>query len=216
MSSSLILKLKEQAERKKIKEQAERRLKLLEEKQREESESKDEEEDMARRLENLGQIRTRDINIDSKDDNESYITPQAANSDQGDTIDSEYDDESNITPESSNLSYSVGSEEGDTIDSEEPLIISPKPKKFKHLGFRETLKRKNKPKSNIPIPIDINICSDIFKNGSKVNSKYYFPSQFPNITTTRRIPTIKKGGKKSFKKRRNTNKSRKNKKRKKY
>jgi hypothetical protein len=69
---------------------------------------------------------------------------------------------------------------------------------YKNLGFNETIKYK--PGVKTSVPVKTNICSNILNNGLKVNSKYYFPSEFPNITRNKSVSlkTIsKKGGKKN-------------------
>ena len=69
---------------------------------------------------------------------------------------------------------------------------------YKNLGFNETIKNKTSIKSSVPV--SINICSNILSNGLKVNSKYYFPSEFPNITRDKSVSSkniAKKGGKKN-------------------
>lgn len=75
-----------------------------------------------------------------------------------------------------------------------------------NLGFTDTLV---KPVSEIspasPPKINNDICLDIYKYGLKVNNKYYYPSQFPNLTKINPVShTVKNGGKK-----RNERKSRK-------
>ena len=70
------------------------------------------------------------------------------------------------------------------------------------LGFSETLKispnrdiLKSKTKRNP------NICQNIFMNGLNVTKKYFYPSQFPNITRIKPIAvTMKKGGKRKSRK----------------
>jgi hypothetical protein len=67
-------------------------------------------------------------------------------------------------------------------------------KKQKRLGFTETLKRKTKITNNLPL--NINTCPNIFKNGSKVNTKFFYPSEFPNLTKIKPIPGLKKNAEK--------------------
>jgi hypothetical protein len=70
----------------------------------------------------------------------------------------------------------------------------------KNLGFSESIKRKkeDQKKSNT---ISQNICEYIFINGSKVNKKFYCPSQFPKLTRIKSITVSnKKGGKRKTRK----------------
>ena len=66
------------------------------------------------------------------------------------------------------------------------------------LSFRETLINPNK-QPVLPIQVNPSICQSIFMNGSKVNSKYFYPSEIPKLTKIKPIKTtvsVKKGGKK--------------------
>ena len=66
------------------------------------------------------------------------------------------------------------------------------------LSFRETLKNSNK-QPIAPIQINPEICKTIFSNGSKVNKKYFYPSEFPKLTKIKPLKStisVKKGGKK--------------------
>jgi hypothetical protein len=67
----------------------------------------------------------------------------------------------------------------------------------KHIktGFKETLKPstiQNLKQSTINANI---ICPAIFKSGKNVTKKYYFPSEFPNLTKLKSI--VPKGGRKT-------------------
>jgi hypothetical protein len=69
------------------------------------------------------------------------------------------------------------------------------------LGFTETLTPKLN-KSNQVVEIDKNTCQNIFINGSKMNAKHFYPSEFPKLTKIKPIVfTLKKGGRKKIKKR---------------
>jgi centrosomal protein CEP76 len=69
-------------------------------------------------------------------------------------------------------------------------------------GFKESLKQKTNQKQT-QISINGNyICPAIFKSGKNVTKKYYFPSEFPNLTKLKSVVSIK-GGK------RQTNKNKK-------
>ena len=73
----------------------------------------------------------------------------------------------------------------------------------KKAGFRQTLKRSKK----IVKPLHENpniICKAILKSGKNLTKKYYFPSEFPNLTKLK--PVIQKGG--ITKKRRGKNRKR--------
>ena len=88
-----------------------------------------------------------------------------------------------------------------------PTISKKKTRRTNNIGFTETLK-----KSNVKITTkqrsNRDICNNIFINGSNVNNKYFYPSEFPNITKLKPVTfTVKKGGKK----RRHKMKSRKHK-----
>ena len=75
-------------------------------------------------------------------------------------------------------------------------------RRINKLGFSETLKispnrsiLKSKTKRNP------NICQNIFMNGINVTKKYFYPSQFPNLTRIKPIAvTMKKGGKRKSRK----------------
>ena len=59
------------------------------------------------------------------------------------------------------------------------------------LGFTESLKTPTTLKSNSKV--NTNICQNIFMNGLNVTKKYFYPSQFPNITRIKPIAiTMKK------------------------
>ena len=103
-----------------------------------------------------------------------------------------------------------------TFDSQEPSpslppspssSLSPPPQL---LGFRETLT--NPTKQPIP-PLQVNpdICQTFFTNGSKVNKKYFYPSEFPKLTKIKPITvSMKKGGKRKSRKLRKNYKKYKN------
>lgn len=81
-----------------------------------------------------------------------------------------------------------------------PEEIQEAQKILQPLGFRETLKPSAKIESS---KIDKNICQNILTNGTKVNTKYFFPSEFPKITKINPITvTNKKGGQRKSRKRR--------------
>jgi hypothetical protein len=65
-----------------------------------------------------------------------------------------------------------------------------KTKKNQKLGFTETLKKNNIPQKQIS-PINKEICQTILINGSKINSKYFYPSEFPKLTKIKNIKNIK-------------------------
>ena len=69
------------------------------------------------------------------------------------------------------------------------------------LGFSETLK--NNTVNTPPITsVNPNMCQNIFMNGSKINKKYFYPSEFPKLTKINPISvSIKRGGKKQKNKR---------------
>jgi len=78
------------------------------------------------------------------------------------------------------------------------------------LGFRETLT--NPTKQPIP-PLQVNpdICQTFFTNGSKVNKKYFYPSEFPKLTKIKPITvSMKKGVKRKSRKLRKNYKKYKN------
>lgn len=75
-----------------------------------------------------------------------------------------------------------------------------RPPKEESVGFSETLKKRAK-KPEPYISVDPNICENIFTNGSKVTTKYFYPSQIPKITKIKPITvSIKKGGKRKSRK----------------
>ena len=78
----------------------------------------------------------------------------------------------------------------------EPTEESKPPEKT---GFSETLV---KPVKSKEIPkLDIKVCENTFINGSKVNKKFYCPSQFPKLTRIKSITVSnKKGGKRKTRK----------------
>jgi len=159
-----------------------------------ESESKDEEEGIGKKLEEKRQLRNRELKfneevgseVGSEDSSEdSFITPVGAKLTGSKSISSQNNSVSlqGIEDEDEN------NDEYNSLQDNPPILTDAK--EFEHLGFKETIKYKPVTES---IPININVCSDIFKNGSKVNNKYYFPSQFPNITAINNF-SVKKGGK---------------------
>jgi len=81
-----------------------------------------------------------------------------------------------------------------------PPSPPPPPLNLEKLGFTETLtslKKKSTTKKNL----NKNICSNIFMNGLNVNTEFFYPSEFPNLTKIKSLPIMnKKGGKKSRKK----------------
>ena len=91
-----------------------------------------------------------------------------------------------------------------TISDSSPEIIVPKtivPKISQTpniTGFRETLTHGKKNIDNPKVSPDI-ICPAIFKTGKNITKKYYFPSEFPNLTKLKSLTTnpVKKGGRKT-------------------
>ena len=77
-----------------------------------------------------------------------------------------------------------------------------------NLGFTESLRRHSRKSINNRVA-NPNICKNIFMNGLNVNSQYFFPSEFPNLTKIKSVPIITKGGKRT---RKNKSKKRKYKK----
>jgi len=77
----------------------------------------------------------------------------------------------------------------------------------KLVGFTETLKKTNGNVQQKPKPLpNSSICQNIFTDGSKINNKYFYPSEFPKLTKINPISVLtKKGGRnykrKTFKKR---------------
>jgi hypothetical protein len=77
----------------------------------------------------------------------------------------------------------------------------------KPVGFTETLKKTNAIVQQNPKPLpNSSICQNIFTDGSKINNKYFYPSEFPKLTKIKPISVLtKKGGRnnkrKTFKKR---------------
>ena len=70
-------------------------------------------------------------------------------------------------------------------------------------GFTETLVSKSYINTGPMIP-NMTLCPKILDIGKKVNGKYFFPSQFPNLTKHKSLvidisPQISKGGRKSRK-----------------
>jgi|688.fasta_scaffold99359_2 hypothetical protein len=83
--------------------------------------------------------------------------------------------------------------------------IQQQPTTDKKSGFTETLKPSENQAKELS-KLDKNICQNIFINGSKVNKKYFYPSEFPKLTKIKPITVSnKKGGskrkRKSLKKR---------------
>ncbi len=68
----------------------------------------------------------------------------------------------------------------------------------KLLGFRETLVQQPFVETN-DNSTNKDICENIFINSSKINSRYFFPSEFPKITKIKPITFSKKGGKRKNK-----------------
>ena len=70
-------------------------------------------------------------------------------------------------------------------------------------GFTETLVQRRF--ANVgPMRPDMTLCQKILDTGKKINSKYFFPSQFPNLTKHKPLvidmdPQVSKGGRKSRK-----------------
>ena len=97
----------------------------------------------------------------------------------------------------------------DDLKREPEEVISPLSAHIKdRLGFTESLKSKKQIISEKKMPQ--NICPNIYTNGLNVNNKYFYPSEFPNLTKTNLVGVseanvVKKGGKnrhnKSIKKR---------------
>jgi hypothetical protein len=81
-----------------------------------------------------------------------------------------------------------------------PLVVN--------LGFTESLRRHSRKIINNRVAKP-NICKNIFMNGLNVNSQYFYPSEFPNLTKIKSVPIITKGGKRT---RKNKSKKRKYKK----
>jgi hypothetical protein len=70
-------------------------------------------------------------------------------------------------------------------------------------GFTETLVQRRFTNIGPMIP-DLTLCPKILDTGKKVNGKYFFPSQFPNLTKHKPLvidmsPQVPKGGRKSRK-----------------
>jgi len=70
-------------------------------------------------------------------------------------------------------------------------------------GFTETLVPRRFTNTG-PIRPDLTLCPKILDTGKKVNGKYFFPSQFPNLTKHKPLvidmsPQVPKGGRKSRK-----------------
>jgi hypothetical protein len=78
-----------------------------------------------------------------------------------------------------------------------PMTFSSK-QKLKKLGFTESLNI-NPNKSTTKKNINPNMCPSIFLKNNDVNTSYYYPSEFPNLTKIKSIPIIKKGGKRTYK-----------------
>jgi len=66
-------------------------------------------------------------------------------------------------------------------------------------GFVETIVRKREMGPSGPPRHNKTLCPSIFNTGNRVNEKYFIPSQFPNLTKIKAIPTGIKGGRKSRK-----------------
>ena len=81
-----------------------------------------------------------------------------------------------------------------------PLLVN--------LGFTESLRKHSRKIINNRVA-NPNICKNIFMNGLNVNSQYFYPSEFPNLTKIKSVPIITKGGKRT---RKNKSKKRKYKK----
>ena len=117
-----------------------------------------------------------------------------------------------VTPELGTTYNSLHPRETPEIETETKLKkrVTPReevkpitPILTKQAGFRQTLKRSRK----IVKPLHENpniICKAILKSGKNLTKKYYFPSEFPNLTKLK--PVIQKGG--LTKKRRGKNRKR--------
>jgi hypothetical protein len=78
-----------------------------------------------------------------------------------------------------------------------PNITIPNPTKI--TGFTETIVKNNKNNQQGPQKINMELCPQISDIGEIINNKYFFPSQFPNLTKIKPVINIVKGGKKSRK-----------------
>ena len=70
----------------------------------------------------------------------------------------------------------------------------------KSVGFTETLKKTNANVQQNPLP-NSSICQNIFTDGSKINNKYFYPSEFPKLTKINPISVLTKKGIKNKNKR---------------
>jgi hypothetical protein len=82
-----------------------------------------------------------------------------------------------------------------------PLVVN--------LGFTESLRRHSRKSVNNRVA-NPNICKNIFMNGLNVNSQYFYPSEFPNLTKIKSVPIITQGGKRTRKHKSKKRKYRKN------
>jgi hypothetical protein len=72
----------------------------------------------------------------------------------------------------------------------------------KNIGFTETLV--SKPNRNIgPVRPDLAFCPTLFPISQKINTKYFIPSQLPNITKLQPPPPMKKTAKPKILKKKN-------------
>jgi hypothetical protein len=63
----------------------------------------------------------------------------------------------------------------------------------KSVGFTETLKKTNAIVQQKPKPLsNSTICQNIFTDGSKINNKYFYPSEFPKLTKIKPITILTK------------------------
>jgi hypothetical protein len=91
-----------------------------------------------------------------------------------------------VLPENEDLNETIVSNNSSNSNNNIPL----------ETGYSDTLiKPVKQPQviSNRIIKPDI-ICPKIYKNGKNVTRKYFFPSEFPNLTNIKNMDTVKKGG----------------------
>jgi hypothetical protein len=96
--------------------------------------------------------------------------------------------------------------DGDNLVPEEEYLNPPNPQIRPvpiNAGFTETLVQRRFANVGPMIP-DMTLCPKILDTGKKINSKYFFPSQFPNLTKHKPLvidmdPQVSKGGRKSRK-----------------
>jgi hypothetical protein len=66
-------------------------------------------------------------------------------------------------------------------------------RKIQNLGFTETLRQPNANNQQNPKPLsNSTICQNIFTDGSKINNKYFYPSEFPKLTKIKPITILTK------------------------